>query len=81
MGGSPYATVGGITHCAAKGKRLAEGNEVLLVCVRVSGSGIWYSSGMDEMLNIPKDRPKRHPFVLVVLLAIAAIMLAVRYLG
>ena len=35
---------------------------------------------MDKMLEIPKDRPKRHPLLLVLVLSMTALMLAAWFL-
>ncbi len=34
---------------------------------------------MDDMLRIPKDRPKRHPLILVVVMAVTILMFWVTY--
>lgn len=66
-----------IAHPPSEGKRFAWGNRLLPGLGNALASGLGYPGTMDEMLRIPKDRPKRNPLMLVALMAVTGLIVLV----
>ena len=53
---------------------------MLPMLVNLWALGWAYKGSMDDMLRIPKDRPRRRPLMLVALMAVTGLLLLVAFL-